>query len=51
MTAARWVLIAVVLAPLGLVFMNRVRIDLAALLMAVLLGTLLLVGIMPFWRL
>ena len=44
MTAAQWVLIAVVLVPLALVAMNRLRIDLAALLMAVLLGILQLAG-------
>lgn len=45
MTVAQWVLIAVVCIPLGFVMANRLRIDLAALLMAISLGILQLLGL------
>jgi di/tricarboxylate transporter len=44
MTATQWVLVAVVLVPMAFVVLNRLRIDLAALLMAVSLGALQLAG-------
>ncbi len=45
MTASQWTLIVVVVVPLGFVAANRLRIDLAALLMAVTLGILQLAGL------
>ncbi len=45
MTATQWTLIVVVLVPLAFVATNRLRIDLAAMLMAVLLGILQLAGL------
>ena len=44
MTTAQWLLVFVVCIPLVLVLMNRLRIDLAALVMAVALGILQFVG-------
>ncbi|HVN16855.1 MAG TPA: SLC13 family permease [Anaerolineales bacterium] len=44
MTATQWILIGVVCVPLAFVIANRLRIDLAALLMAVTLGSLQLFG-------
>jgi di/tricarboxylate transporter len=45
MTYAQWLLAAVVVLPLTLVALNRLRIDLAALFMAVALGILQLLGV------
>ncbi|MFN2119637.1 MAG: SLC13 family permease [Anaerolineales bacterium] len=45
MTYAQWLLAAVVVLPLTLVALNRLRIDLAALFMAVVLGILQLLGV------
>ena len=45
MTAAQWLLIFIVCTPLALVFTNRLRMDLAALLMAVILGILQFAGL------
>lgn len=45
MQITQWILIAVVAIPLILVLINRLRIDLAALLMAVLLGGFQLLGL------
>jgi di/tricarboxylate transporter len=44
MQITQWILIAVVVIPLSLVMINRLRIDVAALLMAVLLGGFQLLG-------
>lgn len=44
MTIAQWILIALVLVPLAFVVANRLRVDVAALLMAVCLGVLQLLG-------
>ena len=44
MTITQWILIAVVLVPLAFVVANRLRVDVAALLMAVCLGVLQLLG-------
>src|SRR5512138_3527726 len=44
MTTTQWILIAVVIIPLVLVVANRLRVDAAALLMAVSLGVLQLLG-------
>jgi di/tricarboxylate transporter len=45
MTASAWLLIAVILVPLIFVVFNRLRLDVAALLMAVSLGILQLIGV------
>lgn len=45
MTATQWILIAVVCIPLGFVMANRLRMDLAALLMAISLGVLQFLGL------
>jgi di/tricarboxylate transporter len=45
MTDAQWILIAVICIPLAFVITDRLRIDLAALLMAVLLGIFQLLGL------
>ena len=45
MTTAQWILIAVVCIPLAFVVTNRLRIDLAALFMAVSLGIFQLLGL------
>ncbi len=45
MTPTQWILIAVVFIPLALVVANRLRVDVAALLMAVTLGILQLLGL------
>jgi di/tricarboxylate transporter len=45
MTLPQWILIAVVCIPLAFVFLGRLRMDLAALLMAVCLGILQLLGV------
>jgi di/tricarboxylate transporter len=45
MQTTQWVLIAIVVIPLILVMINRLRIDVAALLMAVLLGGFQLLGL------
>src|SRR5512143_388180 len=44
MTITQWILIALVLVPLAFVVANRLRVDVAALLMAVCLGVLQLLG-------
>ncbi len=44
MTLPQWILIGVIFVPLAFVIANRLRIDLAALLMAVMLGILQLFG-------
>ncbi len=45
MTLEQWLVILILVIPLGLVLANRLRMDLAAMLMAVLLGTLQLAGL------
>jgi len=45
MSLAQWLLLVVICVPLALVIMNRLRMDLAALMMAALLGVLQFLGV------